>query len=109
MRVQAAARVYMLTRQPFKDTALGLEVWFYLERPKSLPKSVQFPAKKPDLDKLVRTIGDCMQGSVYDEDSRLVSHYTHKRFVRPGGTPCAVIAVYPITDENAPKGPRCPR
>lgn len=51
---------------------VSMYVVFYLPRPKSAPKRVQYPATKPDLDKLVRSVGDALKGLAYEEDSRIV-------------------------------------
>lgn len=47
---------------------------FYLPRPKSTPKRVTAPAKKPDLDKLGRAILDALtDASVLTDDARVVT------------------------------------
>jgi Holliday junction resolvase RusA-like endonuclease len=74
------------------DRACALFVTFYLPRPKSLPKRVEFPETKPDLDKLARAIGDALKDAgVVAEDSRFVDNCTFKRF---GDRPCAAIGVF---------------
>lgn len=53
---------------------------FYMPRPKR-PKFWQ-PAVKPDLDKLMRALGDGMtDGGLLDDDSRIVTQFIHKRYV----------------------------
>ena len=44
------------------------------------PKKVLYPATKPDLDKLVRSVGDALKGLAYEEDSRIVDIDARKRF-----------------------------
>lgn len=51
---------------------LALYVRFTLPRPKSAPKSRTWPHVKPDLDKMLRAIGDAMEGIVYANDSQIV-------------------------------------
>lgn len=54
---------------------------FYLPKPKSAPKRVIYPVKKPDLDKLVRTVKDAMtRAGVYRDDSQVVVLHTGKAF-----------------------------
>jgi crossover junction endodeoxyribonuclease RusA len=50
-----------------------LEVMFYLERPATVPFSKRAaPTVPPDLDKLIRAVGDALTGVVYDDDSQIV-------------------------------------
>ena len=73
---------------------VSLEVAFYLPRPKSAPKSVQQPAKKPDLDKLVRAVCDALTAAgVWRDDSQVVRLTATKTFAGEGFAPCACIEV----------------
>ncbi len=56
--------------RPKLEGPLELCVWFYLPRRKSVTRDR--PSVKPDLDKLVRAIGDAMEGIVYANDSQIV-------------------------------------
>jgi crossover junction endodeoxyribonuclease RusA len=50
-----------------------LEVMFYLDRPSSVsPVKRPQPTVPPDLDKLVRGVGDALTGVVYDDDSQVI-------------------------------------
>lgn len=62
------------------DGPVELRATFYLPRPKSMPKRVQFPVTRPDLDKLTRAIGDALSKIAYTEDSRIVEMHVAKRF-----------------------------
>lgn len=62
------------------DGPVKLSVTFYLPRPKSAPKRVTKPDKKPDLDKLVRAAGDALSKIAYTEDSRIVEIHATKEF-----------------------------
>jgi len=62
------------------DGPVELHVTFFLPRPKSAPKRVQYPATKPDLDKLTRAVGDALAKVAYTEDSRIVDIHVCKRF-----------------------------
>lgn len=79
---------------PFKpNDALEADIVFYLPRPKSTPKSVEYPATKPDLDKLVRAVFDCLKrGELIFEDSRFVTIRPDKVFADERG-PRAEITV----------------
>lgn len=52
--------------------AVALKVEFRLPRPKSLPKRIQQHVRKPDLDKLLRTVKDALKGVVYQDDSQVI-------------------------------------
>ena len=62
---------------------LRLEATFYLPRPKTLPKRVRLPMKKPDLSNLLKTLEDAMEKFVYQNDSQLVDVSVKKRFGSP--------------------------
>lgn len=69
------------------DGPLLVVACFYLPRPASTPRRVQYPAKKPDLDKLVRAAADLCSKVVWTDDSRIVTCVSRKRFAvgRPPG------------------------
>jgi crossover junction endodeoxyribonuclease RusA len=77
------------------DEPLELSVIFYLPRPKTATRN--FPAVMPDLDKLIRAVGDSLSGLVYVDDSRIVSINAHKRYADDRG-PGALIRVNTLTD-----------
>jgi crossover junction endodeoxyribonuclease RusA len=73
-----------------------LLVAFYLPRPKSLPKKVLHHVKKPDLDKLVRSVKDGLTRVAWKDDSQVVDVKAIKRYAELGTTPHAVITVQPL-------------
>lgn len=76
------------TNTPPIKGSLFVEIWCYLTRPKSVSKSRLFPFKKPDLDNLEKAILDSLDftinkakfGGIIENDSRVVSKVTHKRY-----------------------------
>ena len=79
------AQVVRLKAQEFAaggmiEGAVDLTLLFTLVRPKSLPKKVLHHLKKPDLDKLTRTIKDALKGVVYLDDSQVVHLDCLKRY-----------------------------
>jgi len=78
----------------FTGVALRVRIAFAMARPAGhwtpkggLSKSARdnpYPAKKPDIDKLVRCTLDGLTGSVFDDDCRVVSLSTTKRWAEPG-------------------------
>jgi crossover junction endodeoxyribonuclease RusA len=77
------------------DEPLELSVIFYLPRPKTATRD--FPAVMPDLDKLIRAVGDSLSGLVYVDDSRIVSISAQKRYADYRG-PGAFILVNTLPD-----------
>ena len=63
------------------ECPVAVEIYFYLPRPKSTPKRVIYPIRKPDVDKLERAILDALTISgLIDDDARVVDLAAHKRF-----------------------------
>ncbi|MHB1098129.1 MAG: RusA family crossover junction endodeoxyribonuclease [Burkholderiales bacterium] len=50
-----------------------LTVHFFLPRPKSVSKKIIYHLKKPDLDKLLRTVLDALTGIAYLDDAQVVT------------------------------------
>ena len=71
------------------DGPVRVTVTFYLPRPKSVPESRYWPHVKPDLDKLLRAIGDALapyrQVGVLREDSRIVEWTARKLYDQTPG------------------------
>ncbi|NBK24685.1 MAG: RusA family crossover junction endodeoxyribonuclease [Spirochaetia bacterium] len=66
------------------DDGVGLIVRFMFPRPKSDKRGKRLATVKPDLDKLVRTIGDALTGVVFDDDSQIISICASKDYVDDG-------------------------
>lgn len=72
---------------------------FYVARPKSTPKRVVYPGKRPDLSHLVRAVEDaCTAAGVWLDDSQVVVLYAAKMFVGNGhlDTPGVAVRVAPL-------------
>ncbi len=80
------------------DEAVIISVTFFLPRPASIPKSRLLPSKKPDLDKLMRAVGDALKGIAYTEDSRITDSRQRKRYA-VNGPPRAEIALWRALEE----------
>lgn len=57
---------------------ISLTVCFVMPRPKSLPKKVLYHLKKPDLDKLLRSVKDALKGIAYVDDSQVIATHATK-------------------------------
>ena len=73
---------------------VAVSIDFYLPRPTSTPKRVTVPAKKPDIDKLIRSTLDALvTAGVIEDDARVVTISAAKLFV---GTPrTSIMAPFP--------------
>lgn len=83
---RAVAQLWTPTDQP-----VVLEVSFHLPRPKGhyrrsgdlLPQvEHRMPGTRPDLDKLIRAVGDALTGVGWVDDSLIVAIDAHKTFAR---------------------------
>ncbi len=79
------------------ETPVRLSVSFFLPRPKSLPKRVAAHVKRPDLDKLLRSVGDALTGVLWVDDAQLVRIEGAKEYAPPQRPPHVVITVEPLT------------
>lgn len=66
--------------------AIRLEATFFFDRPKSLKKAITRKVTKPDVDKLLRSLGDSLTGIVFKDDSQICECVVAKAF----GTPSRV-------------------
>lgn len=85
------------TQAPFfieAGEAVRATAVFYLARPKSLRKKTNVHhTKKPDLDKLTRTVNDALTGIVWNDDAQIVDLQVRKRYAPPDTAPHVVITV----------------
>lgn len=77
--------------EPRHDGPVVVTVSFLLPRPKSVPRTRRLPHVKPDLDKLIRAVGDALapykQDGVLKDDSRIVTWRASKDYAdcyKPG-------------------------
>lgn len=61
---------------------VSMEVWFTRPKPSGSPKTrVTYPDKKPDVDKLARSVMDSLKiAGVIEDDARVVELYARKVF-----------------------------
>ncbi len=81
------------------DGPLQMQLRFYLPKPKSAPKTKRtWPDKKPDLDKLIRAVGDALTGVLYTDDARIVAVTASKDY---DVAPRVEIVVGPVGAETS--------
>jgi Holliday junction resolvase RusA-like endonuclease len=107
-----ASREHLAGRGPLEGP-VEVRVVFYLPRPKSAPKRITEPAKLPDLDKLVRALGDALTSAgVWHDDAQVVSTLARKAFAAgihdpegAMGIPRAVVTAYEVPHRQAGECP----
>ena len=60
--------------------AVWLMLHFHVRKPKSLPKRIMHATKKPDLDKMIRSVKDALKGVLYLDDAQVVDLSAQKRY-----------------------------
>lgn len=78
--------------------AVRLVLFFALPRPKSLPKRVTAHLKKPDLDKLTRSVKDALTGVLWRDDAQVVALTAMKTYAAGEAAPCAIITLEDLGD-----------
>jgi len=73
------------------EGAMGLDVIFHVQRPKSVKRAS--PSVAPDLDKYLRSVGDALTGICYIDDSQIVDIKAKKVY---SDSPGAEIKCYQI-------------
>jgi crossover junction endodeoxyribonuclease RusA len=97
-RKQIAEACEPYSNQNIHLGAIRLEVDFYLPRPKSVPQHKRSrPIVAPDLDKLVRAVGDGIGQSemIWGDDSQIVEIIARKHYADERD-PGAVIVIKPL-------------
>jgi crossover junction endodeoxyribonuclease RusA len=64
-----------------REMSLALNVAFFVRRPPSAPKRRGEPTTKPDLDKLVRAVGDALtDAGVWVDDAQVIATTARKAY-----------------------------
>ncbi len=93
---EAAGRARDAVGAELLEGPVRLLVSFYLPRPQSLPKKVVHHLKKPDLDKLLRSVKDGLTRVAWKDDSQVVDVKAVKRYADKGTAPHASIIVQAV-------------
>ena len=73
---------------------VAVSIDFLMQTPKSWSKAKKemaqvqeiLPLKKPDIDNLVKTVLDALNGLAYDDDKQIIELSAHKRYNKYPGT-----------------------
>jgi Holliday junction resolvase RusA-like endonuclease len=102
--VLAAAQAAILGLVPFVGVALRVDAVFGMRRPEGhygkrglKPSAPPFPSVKPDLDKLLRSTMDPLEGVVFDGDSRIVQFAASKIYCVLGQPEFSEITIQEMT------------
>jgi len=66
----------------YTEEPVNILVHFYFQRPKTVTRAR--PSVKPDIDKLLRSVGDALTGVVFKDDSQIVEIAAKKEYGEPG-------------------------
>jgi Holliday junction resolvase RusA-like endonuclease len=87
--------------EPMKG-AISMTVIFFMPKPKSVTRAL--PSVKPDLDKLIRAIGDAAtQSGVIDDDSQICEIVAHKVYEAEGLPRGVLITLHKFLGESLPE------
>jgi Holliday junction resolvase RusA-like endonuclease len=78
---EAEIRLFIAMGGPpvfFGPVSLCIE--FYFSKPKSAPKKRRYPTVKPDIDNLLKTVLDAMNGLVFKDDKQVVDCRVSKHY-----------------------------
>lgn len=82
------------------DGPVAIEATFMLPRPKSRPKWQIWPTSAPDLDKLIRAIGDALTGVVLVDDAQVVNWACTKTWTEANEKPGVRVAVQELENDR---------
>ena len=92
-QVTNAANKAMDGRLPLEG-AVTVDLHFTVPRPKSLPKKITLPIRRPDIDKLARAVLDALvYGGCLGDDSQVVTLVAHKHYATPESLPGVTVIV----------------
>jgi Holliday junction resolvase RusA-like endonuclease len=110
----AVAALQAMAGRPLRDGPLRLRAVFVFKRPaghwgtgrnegRLKPSAPLYVRTRPDVDKLLRAIGDALSGIVWRDDALVVQVVAEKHYGEP---PCAHILIEELTlDDDRPVEP----
>lgn len=73
---------------------ISLELLFTIPKPKSLPKRrPSWAIRKPDLDKLIRSVKDALAGVIYKDDAQVIYESAKKEYGNAPGVEVVISQV----------------
>jgi len=84
----------------FANFPINLKLVFWLPRPTSLSKKVEYHLKRPDLDNLCKSTMDAMtKAGAWKDDSQIYRLTAEKFYAGKGGECCTVTIEYKDANE----------
>ena len=103
--VTAQEQSKMWTVSPTES--VGMSLTFYLPRPKGhygkngiLPSAPKSPTKKPDLDKLIRAVGDALVPTLLHDDNQVTFIVASKAYADEAAPPGVLVSLFPYPAEE---------
>ncbi len=85
-------------QNPLWSGPIYLLAEFQMPKPKSLSKRrFSYPTRKPDMDKLLRTLKDALKGIFYYDDAQVVRVVMLKRYA---DVPSVIVGIRPLNDDE---------
>lgn len=81
---------------------LRMTTTFVRSRPKSIPKKVEMPVTKPDLDNYIKLVKDSIRGIIYYDDSQVVGESSEKEYVTADSIPRIELTVWEANEKDMP-------
>jgi Holliday junction resolvase RusA-like endonuclease len=97
---QIRRKILACYQGPLLDEPVKLEIRMYRTRPKVLKKGTVYAAVKPDWDNAGKLIGDCIQGTVLVNDSRIAVAIVEKYFAAKDESPRIEITISRLCDHT---------
>jgi len=81
---------------------ISLELLFTIPKPQSLPKRrPSWAIRKPDLDKLIRSVKDALSGVIYKDDAQVIYESAKKEY---GNAPGVEVVIRQVSQDLSMKG-----
>lgn len=79
IRTLAQHQMWQYKRQPFSD-AVTVSLHFFIKPPKNKKSNREYPTTRPDIDNLIKSILDALNGILWDDDSRICKITAEKKY-----------------------------
>lgn len=84
---------------PLVEGPLAIDAQFYLTRPESRPKRERWPDRRPDLDKLTRSVLDALKRVAYRDDKQICAAHVSKCYAT-AGPPGVMVMLYALSSAD---------
>lgn len=92
-RIATEAQAAMGGGSPLEG-AVSVQATFYLPRPKSRPKRHFWPDRRPDIDKLARSLLDALTSIAFGDDNQVIDLKVRKRYADEDQPPGVSVLIH---------------